>query len=95
MNARLLPQESDIGSVVTRIRYERRLFRCPSCEDTWTERYEIRDYRGTSGARWIVDTRDGAPVAPPAFGARCPRCGHVSVTSDRTIKERKLQNKTV
>lgn len=61
------------------VRAERHPFVCDDCLCTWQVRYEVRDYLAPSGARWVVHCRDGQPVPAPSFGARCPRCGHVSV----------------
>jgi hypothetical protein len=82
MTARAEEIRSDIDHVRVRVRRERHAFRCLECESRWAARYEIRDYLGPSGDRWVVHCRDGQPVPAPNFGDPCPTCGRVSVTTD-------------
>jgi hypothetical protein len=67
-----------IADVRVRVRTLEEPFRCHACGNEWTATYEIRDYTGPLGERWVVDCRDGVPVPPPQFGDRCPRCQRVS-----------------
>ena len=64
------------------VRQKARAFHCAICGSRWVATYEVRDYLGPSGERWIVHCRDGAPVRAPMFGDRCPTCGQVNVTFD-------------
>lgn len=72
----------DLGNIYVRVRRERYGFGCEVCGAEWLRDYEVRDYLGSAGQRWLVHCRDGAPVPAPHFGDRCPRCGQVSVTAD-------------
>lgn len=65
-----------------RIRKERYAFRCGDCGHRWIATYEIRDYFGPTGKRWVVHCRDGEPIPAAHFGDHCPGCGRVSVTFD-------------
>jgi hypothetical protein len=73
---------SNLDHVQVRVRRERHQFRCCECGSRWAARYEIRDYLGPSGDRWVVHCRDGQPVPGPHFGDPCPTCGRMSVTLD-------------
>jgi predicted RNA-binding Zn-ribbon protein involved in translation (DUF1610 family) len=77
-------QDPAIGSdgVRMRVRLKRRAFRCRACGSEWVATYEVRDYLGPTGTRWIVHCRDGIPVPAPMFGDRCPTCGRVSIMFD-------------
>ncbi|MGE5227782.1 MAG: hypothetical protein ACM3OO_12985 [Planctomycetaceae bacterium] len=71
------------GGVRVRTRTVHERFLCPRCGTEWVATYEIRDYQGSSGARWVVHCRDGRPVRGPHLGARCPACGQVSTRDAR------------
>jgi predicted RNA-binding Zn-ribbon protein involved in translation (DUF1610 family) len=80
MTARTNHPRSELDCIHTRVRTERHTFRCADCGTRWTADFEIRDYVGPTGKRWVVHCRDGDPVPAPHFGAACPNCGLVSVT---------------
>jgi hypothetical protein len=82
MNERAPGIRSNGEGVRIRVRQERRGFRCGTCGSRWVATYEVRDYLGPTGERWIVHCRDGGPVPAPMFGDRCTTCGRMAVTFD-------------
>jgi hypothetical protein len=75
------------ASVDVRTHLERHAFACGHCGERWIAEYELREYRGPSGASWIVHCRDGRVVRAPSFGDVCPACAIVSVTPDPDHRE--------
>lgn len=79
-------RETDLADLPDRVRVrvstEQHPFRCEDCDSRWISTYDIREYVGPTGARWVVHCRAGEPVPAPHFGDVCPGCGRVSVTFD-------------
>lgn len=87
MMARSIDLPDGPDGVRVRVRTEQHEFRCECCDSRFSI-YQIRDYLGSTGARWVVHCRDGEPVPAPHFGLVCPRCGRVSVTFDDDLESR-------